>query len=512
MMAFLLISIIAAMLAPSWLRGVDALAPFMASQAARWSTVGIFVGSLAIVVLLMLLSWRHQKREYEATDFIDQRLDEAQLDPPKFSASAASLSDSHLLGDDDARVRARQATSSGRVVALLFNDARFFRYQPVHLAVRAEEATLRRLSRSISAVQVFAIRAGILGTFVGLIGSLARVQTVFMLRGTESAAQGQVAVGDDLAAIRQEIGILVGDVVQGLALAFGTSIAGILAAMIIAFAAACVRWNESRLLERIEKVGQKSQLFFRQAFRGNEELIRTAEELRGAIKENLGEIREVRSHLHLHSERLSATAGEIGAGLVDPVRLLADQSSEIRAMLEHNREATRQVGQVAERMKSIEMMSGERLEKLSDHMDMVMRSQADALLSAVDETRTVTAEGLKAVSANLLSGLSSTGRDLATGLGPKVEAGLRDGVSRALADLSRQTEEALRDGIRQVQAEGRRSHRTGFLLYAAALATLTAAGILSLHFTGVEAASEMGQAARDPGDVAAPNGEQPDGR
>ncbi|MEN3794667.1 hypothetical protein [Fulvimarina sp. MAC3] len=467
-----------------WLAGsTEALAPFFASRAAFWSTIGIFVGTVGMALVLVALSWRHRRQEREVIDFASRRIDAARHDRTKFSAEASDLSRSGLLGDEDAKIRERSRTSAAHVLALLFNDARFFRYQPVHLAVRAEEARLRGYSRSISAVQVFAIRAGILGTFVGLIWSLGQVQEVFLLRGTESASQGQPGLADELAALKDEIGVLVGDVVQGLALAFGTSIAGILAAIVIALLAAFVRWRETLLAAHIEKTGQKSQLFFREAFRGNEELIRTAEELRGAIKDNLDEVKDARSHLHQHAERLSNTAGEIGAGLADPVRLLAEQSAEIRAMLDHGREAARQVGGIAEKMQSIETMSSERLAKLSDHMDTLLRSQSDLLRAAIDENRAVTAKGLQEVSSSLTTGLGSAGRDLAEGLGPKLEDGLREGVSEALAGMTRQMQDALKDGLRQVEAERRRAQRSGLVLHAAALSTLTLAGILAIYFS-----------------------------
>lgn len=477
-----------ATLTVAWLwRDDPALVPLFASPSALWSTIGIFVGSLFIACSFFFMGHRKARRERRTLGFVEKRIQNFYHSPeilyrprePDFAATG-------LLADNAPEANERLMTSTGRILSMLHNDARFFRYEPVHLVMRAEEPNLRQFSLRISAVQTLAIRAGILGTFVGLIMSLGQVQEVFLLRGTEIGNSSQAAsLAADFNDIKTRMGHLMGEVVQGLALAFGTSIAGILAAILIALLASFARGREDRLIREIQSVAIAAQRLFRDTTSSNGEFARTAEELQDALKANLSTLSETRADVHRHAERLATVSGQLAEGLSDPVRLFAENSAGIKSMLEQGRDAAENVRQMIERMRAIETLSAQRLEQLSTDIDRAATSSRDAVSAALEHNRQAVDAALEKATAVLSAGLSNTGTLVVAGLGNSIEEGFRRGLAEGLAAHLSGPGSPVQDLLERVSSDSRRQQHRAFVLYVAAIIGLTLANITSAHWDGI---------------------------
>ncbi|AYD03892.1 hypothetical protein [Neorhizobium sp. NCHU2750] len=450
------------------------LSPLFSSALALWSTLGVFVGSLLLAGLLAIAGHRKERQEQEVVAFVGKRIrNHFHSSEVHFRTMSPDLAASGLLGDNDVDAARRLATSTGRIIAILHNDARFFRYEPVHLAIRAEEMGIRAFSYRISAVQTLAIRTGILGTFVGLIMSLQQVQEVFVLRSAQMSAGANPQHAIEFEGLMERISGLMGDVIEGLAIAFGTSIAGIVAAILISLIASVARWREAKLIGQIQRLAISAQRFFRDTSVVNEELVRTAEDLREALKDNLRVLSETRTDIHGHVGRLETTARTMAEGLSKPALLFAQQASDIKAMLEQGREATLHVRTVAERMQLIESMTSERLERLVADMDRHATGGMLALENTLKISRDSTAASLAGMTASLSDGLSRASEALSAGLNDTLRDSLRRGIAEGVSNHLSGSSALVAQMIARTQRDSERQVRRAFIVYVVAILAIS---------------------------------------
>lgn len=457
------------------------LSPFFASPAALWSTVGVFVLSLLVSAILFGLGVFKAKREKETIDLVDYRIkNKNHSQEILYHNHASDLSSSGLLGDNPIDRRRRLATSTGRILSMLHSDAKMFRYQPVHLAIRAEESGIRNYSRKISTIQTLALRTGILGTFIGLILSLRRVQEVFLLRGSQFDTHSAI----ELEKFMSEIGDLMREVVEGLTLAFGTSISGIAAAILISFIAAAARWREDLLTGKIHDVASKAQRLFRETSSFNEALAQTVEELNESLKDNLSTLADVRADIYQHGENLQTAAKTVASGLSEPVQLFAEQTENIKAMLTASRDAAQNSARIAEQMQSIETATIGRMENLNRSLEKSISQSAQTLQTALDADRTALHSELREISSTISEALTRATQVLSEGMEKQLGESLRGGITESMQGFMPGL--AVREVIASLQRESRRKMRHAFAVYLAAIMAVTTIQIASLHWSELQ--------------------------
>lgn len=155
----------------------------------------------------------------------------------------------HFLGDvyDNDMHRGRVFA---RLVSTMVAGSRVLSFETPSALLGTFEPEITEHARRLREVQTSAIRLGILFTFVGLIGAMEPVTRLF---GLGAAAPPSPS----------EIGNLMREVVGSLGLAFGTSIAGLAAALAITWLIADLRRREDALLVQVQDVAQGLQFVLR---------------------------------------------------------------------------------------------------------------------------------------------------------------------------------------------------------------------------------------------------------
>ncbi|SMC75969.1 hypothetical protein [Rhizobium sp. RU36D] len=453
--------------------------PLTQSPAALYSSVAIYVVFVAMALFAFFRGWQRVRREDQVVAFLRAQVDALAEGAWQYVPSADDAVASGIFGSRDAELR--QRTSTGRIVSLLHADARFFRFEPVHLALRTELPALHAHSTRIGSYQTLAVRAGILGTFFGLIQSLSNVQNVFMWRGTELANSPNAAsLNAELEGIRDNIAGLMGEVVQGLAIAFGTSIAGLIAAFVIFFLAAQAREDERRLAEDIHAICQRVQKLFRNHTNQNTELVHTADALRGVMKENLAMLSSANKSLNENATQLSETSGKLGTALTEPVQLFASNAAALKQLLEQSAIAADAAREVSASLSTAEKGAAKRMEAIATELTGLVERNHRDLATAIETNNKMAAETGNAIAGSVVDAMRTLSSELASGLPQKLGGELQQEVLAGLLAELGKMHEAHAASIRQISSEGRRQTRIALAMTAMLL--LTAGGLgFSLH-------------------------------
>lgn len=141
-------------------------------------------------------------------------------------------------------------SSTELMISRLYDAALLLRYEPSNIVLASYVGAITTGSRRIKAWQTLGIRLGILGTFVGLILALVPVAQLF--------SSGAASLQPDAAVS------IVGSILQSLSIAFGTSISGLLAAVLLQLQAGAIRDREDQLLFEMEDmVGELQKIFMK---------------------------------------------------------------------------------------------------------------------------------------------------------------------------------------------------------------------------------------------------------
>ncbi len=302
-----------------------------------------------------------------------------------------------------------------------------------------------------------------------------------MWRGTELANSPSAAsLNAELGGIRDKIAGLMGEVVQGLAIAFGTSIAGLIAAFVIFFLAAQAREDERRLSDDIHAVCQRVQKLFRNHTNQNTELVHTADALRGVMKENLAMLSSANKSLNENATQLSETSGKLGTALTEPVQLFASNAAALKQLLEQSAVAADAAREVSASLSMAEKGAAKRMEEIATELAGLAERNHHHLAAAIESNNKMAAETGNAIAGSVVDAMRTLSSELASGLPQKLGGELQQEVlAGLLAELGKmhETHEA---SIRQISKEGRRQTRIALAMTAMLL--LTAGGLgFSLH-------------------------------
>ena len=249
--------------------------------------------------------------------------------------------------------------TSVRMVQSLCHETTSGRFPPISTTSQIYAAEITDRIRRLRAPQTLAVRLGILGTFVGLLLALAQLGDFF-----------SQASGDPTAVTR---------LVRRLMVAFGTSIAGLLAAIVIQLLGEALAVRYERVQKLIEDTVGRIVTVLAVATAGTP-LMRTAESLAEDMKDHKRELSDHSDNVQRASRRLiravrsNANALKDGVGaLNNSHKAMSDVFGNHNAIVAELREGLRQVSAVDTRVASA----------LKEHLDSLKKStEAMAVTSA----------------------------------------------------------------------------------------------------------------------------------
>jgi hypothetical protein len=291
---------------------IPAFEPVAADFSSAASTAGVFwltfLGGVYASTLALARLWREQ----QIGIWIDEKANASRdmLAHDRSVGWQIPGMESHFLTQVSNAPASRMAASThGRIVRAIEADARDLRFEPVPVVVERVMDEVTRGTAEIKVWQHYAVRLGILFTFIGLILALGPLQEMLNqanaqkgVPGFTSQIQGQVA-----------------KVVENLALAFGASVSGLVAALVLQIAHGKVRERERSLVENLASRVSTLQFLARR--------VRSDNTL-------LHDIDALRHELGTHREELSHSSRTLQADIAALVTRVADVSSTRTALVD----------------------------------------------------------------------------------------------------------------------------------------------------------------------------------
>lgn len=182
-------------------------------------------------------------------------------------------------------------STTGKLVTAVHADAIDARFDPIPVVLERALADFEGAASTVKVWQNYAVRLGILFTFIGLVVALGPIRDILAATVDLSDSSHALEWVDHLRG-----GI--GTVVRGLTLAFGASIAGLLAALSLQMAVGLINRRERVAVEVMGTVASDLQFLFRRA-RNESPLAKDIEALR--------------NHLATHKDEVYASSNAIHA-------------------------------------------------------------------------------------------------------------------------------------------------------------------------------------------------------
>lgn len=443
------------LLFPASFAGIaDWAAPITANPLAgiaTWSiyTLSILFGSLTGFVALGLLSREREwirataswfRRMVDSDDVMSILRDQATENPLRYQGSGQ-------------KIKEPEQTACDKMLDNIWADAKGRRYDPIPLVVSRVDLQIGVGSRSVRGFQTIAIRLGILGTFIGLIAALVEVQQLFLFRATAWQPEGPPVQ------LVERINELVGLVVRDLALAFGTSIAGLTAAIILQFLANVVRSHEADIVEQLQRLASEGQTLARKGMEDSS-LGNDIEALRGLLKEHKDRLYASSDQIRASTDRMNQVAGNIADEMEDPLAKLGARSKQLADVLTRQSESLTAAASVAERIQELN------------------ESMASTMTETIERAVNVQTEALEGLSSNIKVGQESLMDELRNGFG-------RDARSALESDIRDRLEKVAESFEGLAYNQHRRLSRLTHLTAAAAVVALVFVIAATLIATGI---------------------------
>lgn len=429
------------------------LGPLVTGGFAGWATLGVYlvaaVGGAAAALRGFGRLARERQVLKQASRTIAENARRAAEGMPSPGATAREVSPRDLVMFGAASdLPSPERTIAYKILETIARQANALRFDPVYMVVLPYTQRLDSGSAGVRVWQTMGMRIGILFTFVGLVRSLGQVQAIFIDRAGEQVSDLPVS------ALVEPIGL----VVANLALAFGTSISGLLAAVLLQLIVGALRTREQAVEEELERVAGDAQAFCRRRV-GDSPLDARMGLLERALGAHEESIRHEAGRLDAASGELKATAADAAARLEAPIERMARDSDRLAGLLDRQAAALHSASTLAERLGSAEQ-----------RLATAFTSALAAGAAAQKETLAEHAERLDARGEAALDGV----RRAADAVVGRIEDRVAAPLERAVEALARRRAEP-RAGAVIVQALGLAAQ-----VATAALLALLAAGLFGL--------------------------------
>ncbi|WP_147307897.1 hypothetical protein [Fulvimarina endophytica] len=265
----------------------------------------------------------------------------------------------------------------------IVRDGRTFRYDPVTSVVERVVHRVSNGSQELRDTQQFGIRLGILGTFLGMTSALAQVVGL---------------VGPDQTLETSSLAIR--DVVAGLSVGFGTSVAALLAALLLQILGWSLSGRESEFEEALQKLAARMQGLWREA------------ESMGSIGTQMDGLKqalvETQRHLERQSKALGADRAAMGEAYLEaadilrhPVAALRETGETFRAVLADQHKAVEDMGRTTLSVASLQ-------KTIANHVEGAAQRATAAQIEGVETMRRSLCEMSERLARELAEGLAAS--------------------------------------------------------------------------------------------------------
>lgn len=318
------------------------LGPLVAGGLAGWATLGVYLLAVAGAATAALPGFGALARERQvleqASRTIADNARRAREGAASVGAGEVSVRDLVTFGSASDLPRPER-TNAYKMLEAIARQANALRFDPVYMVVLSHAQRLYAGSAGVRVWQSLGLRVGILFTFVGLVLSLGQVQAIFIGRAGEQVSDLPVS------ALVEPIGL----VVANLALAFGTSVAGLLAAVLLQFVVSALSAREQAIEAEMERIAGDAQAFCRRRI-GDSPLEARMGLLEAALGKHEDSIRHEAGRLDAASREIGASAADAAARLEAPIARMARDSDALARLLERQAAAIDAANTLAERL------------------------------------------------------------------------------------------------------------------------------------------------------------------
>ncbi len=284
--------------------------------------------------------------------------------------------ESNLLGRDPAKKKELLTTYASALQRTVYEDVKALRFDPITTLLDRQRPYITKISNELASYQSLAVRLGILGTFVGLIFALNQVGDI--LPGADNVASGSLD-----------------DIVGSLAVAFGTSITGIVAAMIIVFLAGAMRGHELDLMRQFELLASHAQALCRVKLGDDRGIAKTAKELAVEMSAQKKDMIDTRNAIEGETVKLQEAAMSLAKQTVRPGSLIEDNAAALAQLLERLRDTLQETSKLAAQQTDVEERALVGFQKALDtvsvrqeeRFETLVKSSTEAVVSQMSDVR-----------------------------------------------------------------------------------------------------------------------------
>ncbi|MBC8130374.1 MAG: hypothetical protein H7Y08_08645 [Rhizobiaceae bacterium] len=200
-------------------------------------------------------------------------------------------------------------------------DAEAFRYEPVALIVERVAGTILSGSAGLRDAQQIGLRLGILGTFIGM--SLALVDVTAILSEAADATAGEAATAS---------------IITNLSVAFGTSIAGLVAAILLQIVGGALREREIAVLRHLQELAARLQGLYRNAELGGS-LGADIDVLKDRLGEHGRDLASHRIRVARDSQTMVDATRDVARAFASPLAGIQETGDRLASLIAEQREA-----------------------------------------------------------------------------------------------------------------------------------------------------------------------------
>ena len=422
---------------------------------ARWGGALVF----SIPALAALWTFIRQRAAIYNEDAVLNQLEEAvdRLKGTEALSMRETFERSGLAGRDENERQFLLKTKSGQLAKRVFEDVKALRFDPIASIVGFQRGDILTWSSRVMSFQSIAVRGGVLGTFFGLIAALTSLPEI--LGQGANPTNGQNA--DRL-----------GELVQSLSLAFGTSIAGLIAAIIIALLANAMRSDELKLVTAQERIASLVQGLCKNNLGDDDGIAKTAKELQRQLTANREDLIATRDAMQDRTQDLKDAAENLSATTKGPADHLVGHVSDLSALLERLRSTLQETTELAGRVSAAEANTLSSMKDMLETITDKQKAQIDQLIDRQIAGFETSNEQLGEKLATLETAMAGAIDKIVDNMSDLAKQAVQTEARVSLSEQSRMFETAAASAFAEQRAM---LNRHGFILFC-----LYAAGIIGV--------------------------------
>ncbi len=347
----------------------------------------IYDGVLLVGIYRLLTGLGMLGRERTALDQIQTRCSAYQEGRTKLDLHSKSDTQPFLYPTNgEHELKELATTAAVKMADAIRIDAAGRRFDPVNLVVERVSGNVTNHALGLRDAQQMGVRLGILGTFIGIVGSLANVGPLMQAAGLQNTA------------IQNSIGTIV----DSLGAAFATSIAGLAASIVLQVLAGIMRTEETNIIEALERVAGLVQIICRRASEDTP-LGADISALRTVLGEHNVLIRSQGKEMEAVSSRFGDALARTENTLAQPIRALEDTGRQLTGVFERQKVQLQELERITTMVADLET-------RVAGHFEDAAKRSAETHRRALEELTTTLRDSTTALREDVRSGWGSDAR------------------------------------------------------------------------------------------------------